>query len=346
MRVAVCFGQVPEGARQDEQDVLVEVETVRKALLELGHEAFALPLSLDLAAGGKALGELRPDMVFNLVESLDSQGCFIYFATALFDSMRIPYTGSGTDAVFLTSNKVLAKAFMGLQGIPTPPWFTLEALGPTTAVPGRRYIVKSVWEHASVGLTADSVARLEGVGELGAAMEERARRAGGEVFAEAYIDGREFNLALLAGDGRAEVLPPAEIAFDSYPPDKLRIVDYSAKWEEGSFEYTHTTRRQVFPPSDSKLLEKLEGLAKNCWDSFGLKGYARVDFRVDAGGEPWVLEVNVNPCISPDAGFFAAAARAGLSMADVVQRILQGGARPCWSESHRPPGGSREVRLT
>jgi len=71
------------------------------------------------------------------------------------------------------------------------------------------------------------------------------------------------------------------------------------------------------------LLGALKAFAIQCWQIFNLKGYARVDFRVDYGNHPYVLEINANPCLSPDAGFMAAAERAGLSMKDVVQRIIQ-----------------------
>ena len=60
-----------------------------------------------------------------------------------------------------------------------------------------------------------------------------------------------------------------------------------------------------------------------CWEGFGLSGYARVDFRVDAAGKPWVLEVNANPCIAADAGFIAAAHRAGIALEQVVEHIVQ-----------------------
>ena len=78
----------------------------------------------------------------------------------------------------------------------------------------------------------------------------------------------------------------------------------------------------IFPPATSELLARLQHLAGACWRLFGLRGYARVDFRVDRQGQPWILEINANPCLSPDAGFVAAAGRAGLSYEAMLQRIL------------------------
>jgi D-alanine-D-alanine ligase len=156
---------------------------------------------------------------------------------------------------------------------------------------------------------------------LAGALAEMERKFG-DCFAESYVHGREFNLSVLAGAGGPEVLPPAEIVFEAYPEGKPRIVGYRAKWDETSFEYTHTVRRFEFAGADAPLIGALGSLALRCWDLFGLRGYARVDFRVDESGGPWILEVNANPCISPDAGFVAAAERAGLSFEHVVERIV------------------------
>jgi D-alanine-D-alanine ligase len=100
------------------------------------------------------------------------------------------------------------------------------------------------------------------------------------------------------------------------------MVGYQAKWDERSPEFGRTPRTFEFPPRDAALLADLAAISRRCWSLFGLRGHARVDFRVDEGGVPWVLEVNANPCISSDAGFTAAAARAGLSMRDTVARIV------------------------
>ena len=70
-------------------------------------------------------------------------------------------------------------------------------------------------------------------------------------------------------------------------------------------------------------MKKMADMAGKCWDLFGLRGYGRVDFRVDEEGRPWVLEVNANPCLSPDAGFVAAAFKGGLGFEGVIKRIIQ-----------------------
>ncbi|MCE9526889.1 MAG: hypothetical protein K8R36_12630, partial [Planctomycetales bacterium] len=89
-----------------------------------------------------------------------------------------------------------------------------------------------------------------------------------------------------------------------------------------TFEFQNTPRRFDFPASDAQLLAELGRLAIRCWDIFGLKGYVRVDFRVDEKGQPWILEINTNPCLSPDAGYAAALKQAGISIEEAVQRIL------------------------
>jgi len=117
-------------------------------------------------------------------------------------------------------------------------------------------------------------------------------------------------------------LAPAEIIFQDYTPDMVRIVDYQAKWEEESFGYNNTVRSFDFTAENTKLLNTLTMLARKSWQVFGLKGYARVDFRVDSKGRPFILEVNANPCLSPDAGYAAALQQVGIPFDEAVAHII------------------------
>ncbi len=328
MRIAVLYNQPAPGAGPDEEDVLAQVAAVSASLARLGHGVEAVPCSLDLARLEARLEASRPDLAFNLVEALAGRERLIHLVPALLDVLGQPYTGSATEAIFLTSNKVVAKERLAAAGLPTPELLAVWRGGlddrrrPEAAGGDGRAIVKGMWDHGSVGIDEDRAVVAAAGPDLAHRLAELARRSRGPCFAEAYVEGREFNLSLLAGPDGPEVLPAAEIEFLGFPAGKPRIVGYRAKWQEDSFEYTHTPRRFAFPAADRALLERLAELARAAWRLFGLAGWARVDFRVDGEGRPTILEVNVNPCLSPDAGFAAALAEAGLTYDEAIGRIV------------------------
>lgn len=321
MKIVILHDAITEASTVDEADALTQAEAVGAALQELGHTTSRVAFSLNMEAVTAELRLRGPDLVFNLVESVGGHGRLIHLAPALLDALGMPYAGCPTDAVFTSSNKLLAKTMMKGAGIPTPAW--RNASGGDESHAGR-YILKSVWEHASRGIDDDSIVEVGESRELDSLLAQAGDRLAGEGFAERYIDGREFNLAFLADerDG-VRALPPAEIEFVGYAPGKPKIVGYNAKWAEDSFEYGNTPRRFDFDASDRALVDEMVELGKRCWRLFGLRGWARVDFRVDETGRPWVLEVNSNPCLSPDAGFAAAVAQAGMTMTDAVRLILE-----------------------
>lgn len=320
-KVVILHAEIPPEAPPDERDTLIQAGAVAEALEKLGFTPVLVPFGLDLADARARLSAISPAFVFNLVEAVDGRDRFIHLAPALLDSMGLSYTGSSTEAVFLTSGKVLSKRLMRSFGLPTPAFIAGGEQADASFQPGP-YIIKSVWDHASVGIGDDSIVSAENRAQLLSHIARRSPLHRDACFAEAYIDGREFNLSLLAGPGGPVVLPHAEILFQNYPPDKPRIVDYRAKWLEGSFEYENTPRSFDFPPSDGPLLARLESLALAAFGAFRMRGYARVDFRVDRDANPWILEINANPCLTPDGGFTAAAQRAGLSYEAMIHRII------------------------
>lgn len=332
MRVLILHNAVDATSSTLERDVLEQVQAVDGALHQLGHGTGVLPCTLDLAALDRELARSRPDLVFNLVESLGGLDRLIHLVPALLEARDVPFTGSSSSTLRRSSHKAEAKAELDAAGIPTLPTLALwpgAAVGKSdvhgdvhdgSVVPeGERWMVKSVWEHGSRGL-GDDVVLAPGTAAR-EAMARLAERLGSELLAEPYVEGRELNLSLLASPSGLRVLPPAEIDFVGYPPGKPRIVGFAAKWDESSFEALHTPRRFDFPPSDAPLLELLAQISRRCWSALDLRGWARVDFRVDASGDPWVLEVNANPCLAPDAGFQAALDRAGIPFDHAVDWI-------------------------
>lgn len=303
-------------ARPDDLDALVQATEIEASLVGQGCDVTTIATGLDLSSTLEKIEELRSDCVVNLVESLRGNGRLITLVPALLSAADIPYTGSDESALLLSSQKLLAKRWMFLHGIPTPRWFVP---GAESVRDTRPWIIKSVWEHASLGIDDDAIVR--GAAAIVSRLEHSRLAHGGEWFAERYIDGREFNISVIEVNGAPRVLPIAEIEFRDFPADKPRIVGYAAKWDVSAQEYKDTFR--TFPKLSPVLGQRLETLTLQCWRVFGLRGYARVDFRVDKQGVPWVLEVNANPCLSRDAGFAAALTEAGMDYDAGTRAIVE-----------------------
>lgn len=306
-----------------------------------GDDAFDVEIVADqLASALKrqgwhvALHDIQPDasampnlpagsIVFNLVERIHGSDAKAAEAVARLEGMGLVLTGARAVHFADTADKVAAKEVMQRYGIPVLPSFTIDdVLASNWQGP---LIVKSITEHASVGM--DEKAVVPDVKAAYARLRASIDKWGGRWFAEPYIDGREFNISLLQRGTEVEVLPIAEMQFVDYPAHLPKIIDFAAKWDETAFGYNHTLRNFAPQPGDEALWQKLQKIATDCWHAFGFCGYARVDVRVDAQGNPWVLEINADPCLEEDAGFMAAAAEAGMSFDDTVSRIVDEAVR-------------------
>lgn len=313
LNVAVLHGAT--GTSPDEIDTQATAAAVCDVLTAAGHTAKILWISRDLGAI-QTLREQPPDVVFNLVDALSGDGAAAAKIPEELERAGLTFSGCGGRASLDCVSKPGMKQIMRANDLPTPDWsLTGQALAHLP-----RVIVKASHEHASIGMDAGSVVHGFRVAKE---IAERARRFNTPFFAEQYVEGREFNLSLIAGPDGPEILPPSEIIFVDYPRTRPRIVDYDAKWVQDAFGYDNTPRSFDFGPEDFLLLEYLKKLALRCWRVFGLSGYARVDFRVDRRNRPWILEVNTNPCLAPDAGFAAAAACAGLNYSQLIFRIVE-----------------------
>lgn len=295
MKCVILRQDVPPDAPPDEQDVLSEAASVAAALRCLGWRAEEQAVSLDLGSVTERLRREAPDLVFNLVESLDSCGPLCAAVPALLRRLALRFTGNGAAALALTADKPATRRALRQAGVSVPP-------GSEDGWPGR-FIVKHASEHASIGLGPHSV--VPRLSELPPAC-----------YAEAFIDGREFNVSMLAdGKGGCTILPIAELVYsEDWPADVPRILHYAAKWDRSHPLYSLTRSR--FGDAG-----ELASVARGVWRALGLEGYARVDLRVDADGVPYVVDVNANPCLGEDAGFAAAAAKAGIDYTSLIGQI-------------------------
>jgi len=314
-RCCIIYNQPGIGALADELDVLDQVAHIEEHLIKLGYKVARKGITDRFMDEIPVLAVEKYEFVYNLVESINNKGELNYFIPALLNLYSIPYSGNPLEAMFLTSNKTLASKAMKNAGIGNPSCYFPSQKH--LLKPGRKYIVKPIWEDGSLGITEESVfdcvpgfeEKLEGLDDS-------------HWFIEDFIDGREFNMSVLAGENGPEVMPPAEIVFVDYGDTKPRIIDFKAKWEEDSFEYENTVREFPGEKLGKDLESRLKEAALACWHLFGLRGYARVDARIDSAGNVYVIEINANPCISPNGGFVAATKQGGYTFTEVIQRII------------------------
>jgi len=320
-RIVVAHNPVSDQADPSTADVLAQVRLVAAGLEDLGLAYEIVPMP-----DWQPWLRLQPGpglTVFNLMESPAGRPEALLGAAAALELLGLPFTGSPSGVLWVTTDKLATRAVLAAEGLPVAPGGRLDPDRPDLLdrIPGP-WILKPACEDASLGLEGDPVCSTPEAAVI-RARELAARFPGQAVVAETFLPGRELNVSLLARDGRVEVLPVAEIVYEGFPAGMSRVLGYEAKWHEDSFAYIHTVRRFPEDPADAALLARAGELARAAWRIFGLRGYARVDLRLDATGEPCILEVNANPCLAADGGFMAAAEKAGLSARDLVQRILE-----------------------
>jgi D-alanine-D-alanine ligase len=320
MRILVLHSDVPPDAPPDEQDTLVTAAAVTHALRTRGHDVAAAAFTPDPVALSYLVKDSGCGLVFNLVESVWGKGVYAPLAAEMLANLGIPFTGTSGPVMAASGDKLLSKRLMARAGLSTAPW--AEAPDWDGIDESRRWIVKSVAEDASLGLDDASV--VSGREAVIARAEHARHTFGGAWFAEAFVDGREFNVAILEKTGTPEILPIAEMRFEHWEPSRPRIVSYAAKWDDENPDSRNTVRDFTWGPREPQLHAELVRLAKECWSVFGCRGYARVDLRVDETGTPYILELNPNPCLEPGAGFAAAAAQSGLRYADTLDILCRG----------------------
>ena len=295
-------------------------EAVAAALRKHGAEAQPLPVFGHAFRFVSRLADDPPDLVFNLCESLAGDARGELAVPAILDTLGLPYTGSPAVALALALHKHKAREMLRAAGVPVPAGTVVRRLADLEALDlPFPLMVKPAREDASVGISRHSVVR--DAGELFRQVAFVLETHRQEVVVERYIEGREIYAALLGNDP-PDLLPLTEIDFSRMPGDRPRIVTYEAKWESDSVEWAGTTPKLV-ELEDPGVRARVEQVARAAFHALELRDYGRIDLRLDAAGTPWVIDVNANCALAPDAGFARAAAAAGLPYDDMIGRIAE-----------------------
>ena len=327
LKVAVLFGGTTE-----ERDVSIAsgVQVVR-ALREAGHEVVAVDTaqgvlgpeaeaqlmnqeiapvppeqtSLDLLRTGDITALLRApglsgvDVLFLALHGGAGEGGALQ---ALLDLVGVPYTGSGMLGSAMAMDKDISKRLFRLAGVRTPEWLMAPvAAADVETLVGWPAVVKPSKQGSSVGMTV--VKRAE---DLAAAIA-LASRFDDEVMIEQFIPGRELTVPVLG----EEPLPVGEII------SSHEVFDYESKYQPGGAQ-------EIFPADlAGPQTVELQRLALRAHRALKLRGFSRVDFRLDELGEFWCLEANTLPGLTGASLFPKGAAAAGIGFPEVCDRLCR-----------------------
>ncbi len=302
--------------------VIEEREQIEKVLKERGYQTKLFNINSDIKRLINFLDEEKPNLIFNLCESLKGLAIHEMHVAALYELIGINYTGAGSLSLGTCLNKARTKELFKAHKIPTASYrvYNSESEINTDNIDIRfPLIVKPLREDASIGIENSSIVKNEEslISQVSRIIKVYKQPA----LVEEYIEGRELNVAII-GNEDPLILPISEIDFSTLPPDYPKIVTYNAKWVEGTAEYNGTVG--ICPAKlSTKVENEVKDIALNAYTLMEIRDYARVDIRLDKLNMPYVLEVNPNPDISRDSGFARSARTAGLSYEDMITKIVE-----------------------
>lgn len=297
------------------------VDQVAAALAEGGHETSILGVHRDLHALIDGLTKPKPDLVFNLFENFGKVRLGAVCVVGLLDLLEVPYVGGGPGEFFLQQDKAITKKLLAFHRVPFPPFSVCatEADVESCAHLKMPLFVKPLSMDASIGIKPSSVVdNKKDLAKRVVTINERVRDA---ALVEEFIDGREFNVAVL-GNRKPVALPPIEIDFSGLPDGAPRVLDSKAKWDEDSVEYKGT--RSVLADVPEELRGRLQVVALDAYRALQVRDYGRVDMRVTANGDVFVIEVNASCYLEQSSEFAESAKAAGISYSALVNRIVDG----------------------
>lgn len=319
MKIAIVYNRESQavinlfGTLNREKYGLETINAIKKALEKGGHQVRTFEgdkniiEKLEKFMPSVISGE-RPGLVFNLSYGIQGKGRYMHIPGIL-EMLGIPYVGSGPDTHAIALDKVVTKMIIGQKGLPTPK-FTVMDRPDSPYKENLKYplIVKPKDEAVSFGLKI-----VNNEEELREGIRVIYTTFNTPTLVEEYIDGREINVGLL-GNNPVVALPPVELSFG----DGLQIYTF-----EDKKNISGRTVEKICPaPLSQEETERIQQLAIDTFNALGCSDSARVDFRLDKEGNPFILEVNSMASLGDTGSFVFAAEKMGLDYTALINRLI------------------------
>jgi D-alanine-D-alanine ligase len=295
---------------------------VRDAIESLGHEMFSIGVSDDLSTIRGAIDAHKPHVAFNLIEEFGGVAHFDAHVVSYLELRKQPYTGCNPRGLTLARDKGLTKKILAYHGFNVPEFVIFPQRRVVKRANGLKFplFVKSLTEEGSAGISGASIVHDEDKLKERVAFIHRTTQSA--ALAEEFIDGREIYVGVMGND-RVTVLPPWEFAMTKKDDSKPLIASDRAKWDPA---YQREVGLKTGPAQLSKRLqERLAEASREIYRLLGMSGYARLDYRVTAEEQAYLLEANPNPQIAKDEDFALSAKHSGIDYAALIEQLMRFG---------------------
>ncbi|MBI9012216.1 MAG: ATP-grasp domain-containing protein [Clostridiales bacterium] len=330
MKIAIVYNRESQevinlfGLPNREKYGLKTIAAIKDAIKQCGHQVKTFEGDKNIIRNLEeympaVLSGERPGLVFNLSYGIQGKARYTHIPSIL-EMVGIPYIGSDPLSQGLALDKVITKMILIQKGIPTPRYAILEKPD-DLFLENLNYplIVKPKNESVSYGLQI-----VNSEEELRSGAEVIYKMFGGATLVEEYIDGREINVGVLGNDP-VRALPPLELIFK----EGTKIFTYEDKSTKGA---SRIVKKCPAALTDSET-EYIQSLAIATFKALGCNDSARIDFRIDKEGNPYVLEINSMASLSPGASYVMAAEKAGYDYKNLVEELISVASKRYFGES-------------
>ncbi|MCF7830834.1 ATP-grasp domain-containing protein [Candidatus Gracilibacteria bacterium] len=260
------------------------------------------------------------DFVLNFCEENYNSPFLKSNIVALFDMLKLPYTGSSSSTLSLAKNKINTKKILNYHGIPTPEWDYVESMDDEISA-DLQYplIVKPAFSDNFLGISNYSVVNNEA--ELKTQLKIVVEQFKCPALIEEYIEGSEIDACLLGNDNEVEVFPLIRSLFGKMPKGYWHIYS-SDLWKGENLEILNSIKLEKPAKIDKKLETLISEIALDVYNIFGCSDYGKVEMRVDEHGNPFVIELTPNPPLGMNDFMSIAAKMKKYSYEDLLEEVI------------------------